>query len=523
MKIRVFSLIIMLALLLTGCGVDNSTLFTLQGKNQFSLGHPEQALLWYEQAIALDPDFAEAYYYRAAAYLLLEAHDKTIADLDRAIALRPEWAEAYLVRAVSYRLAGHSGQAYADFEKFLALNSDFLPTQYEQRIGMCVFWAVEEDTQIEALKDFEIEQVLEATTKAIEVDPDNVEAYFCRGNGYLVAGESEKAVADLDRVIELNPDDAVAYFQRALVYGQTVDMTAPDMSMKIKMDLDKAIELDPDFADPYWLRGTLQLYDTFGYPGAIQDFETYLALAPDVPAYAEARVQVEELLATTKSEYSSLLAASAENLRQRGRVDSAIVGFDEAIKLNPNNAEAYNGRAMAYFSLGNNEAALEDLNQAIELAPDEPRYYFNRGIAYDAMEQWNAAIADYDKAIELGPNDTDAYNGRGIAYAELGEDERAIEDFDRAIELDAENANPYLNRGKALLRAGEYDLAIADLDRAIALQPDWVTTYLYRGKAYGALGEYEQAIQDLEKYLASSAGAPDHAQVEELIATYKNK
>ena len=44
-------------------------------------------------------------------------------------------------------------------------------------------------------------------TKAIEADPDYIEAYLNRGEMYYYVNEHEKALADFDKVIELRPKE----------------------------------------------------------------------------------------------------------------------------------------------------------------------------------------------------------------------------------------------------------------------------------------------------------------------------
>ena len=44
----------------------------------------------------------------------------------------------------------------------------------------------------------------------------------------------------------------------------------------------------------------------------------------------------------------------------KGDSQAAIAAYTQAINLNPNYAEAYNSRGLAYFDLGNKQAAIAD-------------------------------------------------------------------------------------------------------------------------------------------------------------------
>ena len=106
--------------------------------------------------------------------------------------------------------------------------------------------------------------------------------------------------------------------------------------------------------------------------------------------------------------------------QEQGRLEEAIKGYDEAIRLDPQDADSYHKRGFAYFNLG----------------------------------QYERAIEDYDEAIRLNSQYTDAYIARGNAYANLGQPQRAIDDFDEAIRLDPQHALAYYNRGNAYTNLG---------------------------------------------------------------------
>ena len=115
------------------------------------------------------------------------------------------------------------------------------------------------------------------------------------------------------------------------------------------------------------------------------------------------------------------------------------------------------------------EKAVEYLNNAIKLKPEDALAYNNRGAAYAELGQYQRAIEDYNEAIRLKPEDALAYNNRGIAYSELGQYQRAIEDYNKAIRLKPEDALAYNNRGLAYLIQGNSKLGCPDEQKACTL------------------------------------------------------
>ena len=107
--------------------------------------------------------------------------------------------------------------------------------------------------------------------------------------------------------------------------------------------------------------------------------------------------------------------------------------------------------------------AIEHYSNAIKLNPQMAEAYYNRGLAYGEKEEFEPAIDDLNKAIELNPEFAEAYFCRGFVYFLKGEVERAIKDYNKAIELDPESAEAYLGRGIYWLHLQKWQEARSDL------------------------------------------------------------
>jgi tetratricopeptide (TPR) repeat protein len=113
----------------------------------------------------------------------------------------------------------------------------------------------------------------------------------------------------------------------------------------------------------------------------------------------------------------------------------AIEYLNDAIKLKPDLAMAYNNRGKAYGDLGQHEQAITDYNEAIRLKPDYADAYYNRGKDYDDLGQHQQAITDYNEAIRLKPDYAHAYNNRGVAYFIQGNKSLGCSDAQKACDL----------------------------------------------------------------------------------------
>jgi tetratricopeptide (TPR) repeat protein len=118
--------------------------------------------------------------------------------------------------------------------------------------------------------------------------------------------------------------------------------------------------------------------------------------------------------------------------------------YNQAIELNPKDAEAYNNRGvLKQTNIHDIQGALADYNKAIELNPQHAYAYYNRGLikGYNLNDK-TGALADYNQAIDLNPQYADAYYNRGnLKKDNLNDKTGAIEDFQEAANLYHEQDN----------------------------------------------------------------------------------
>ena len=132
-----------------------------------------------------------------------------------------------------------------------------------------------------------------------------------------------------------------------------------------------------------------------------------------------------------------------------GQLDKAIEAFNKTIELNPDDADSYNDRGIAFFLKGHNACAIADYDIAIRIKPEYDEAYNNRGVVYNYLGKYDYAIADYKEAIRIKPDYATAYSNRGAAYRDQGRYDHAISDYDKAIRIKPEYAVAYYNRGNA--------------------------------------------------------------------------
>jgi lipoprotein NlpI len=131
------------------------------------------------------------------------------------------------------------------------------------------------------------------------------------------------------------------------------------------------------------------------------------------------------------------------------------------------------------------DLAMQDYQQAIALEPDNAEMYYRRGNAYYSragLEMIYApnpsdflapAKADFSRVVEKNPRDADALDMLGLTDGSMGEWTEALAVFEQEAALKPRMifrvSDAYCNRGSLYPRE-KYDLAISDLNRAIQMR-----------------------------------------------------
>jgi tetratricopeptide (TPR) repeat protein len=110
---------------------DDAAVYTEHALVCHKLGHTDQSISDYSQAIRLKPDYVLAYFGRGCAYYSVKRYADALRDLTEAIRLRPKYPELYTVRAKVYDQLGSHVQAVENRKKAKELTtrsgSDMLP------------------------------------------------------------------------------------------------------------------------------------------------------------------------------------------------------------------------------------------------------------------------------------------------------------------------------------------------------------------------------------------------------------
>ena len=187
----------------------------------------EKAIADYTKCIELKPDDDSAYERRAECYKKMGQKDNAVADLakaaynagvrslfsykmyesaikyyfDKAIKLNPDYAEAYCQRGWAYFKLKNYSQAVVDCTKAIELNHQYWQAYNRRGIAYDNL-----ENYAQAISDY---------TEAIKLKPDDPVLYYNRGVSYKKSKNYSEAIADFTRYIEYKSKNADGYQMRA--------------------------------------------------------------------------------------------------------------------------------------------------------------------------------------------------------------------------------------------------------------------------------------------------------------------
>ena len=165
------------------------------------------------------------------------------------------------------------------------------------------------------------------------------------------------------------------------------------------------------------------------------------------------------------------LMSQAEKHFQAGRLGEAEVLLRNALKIQPNNADALYALGLVAYRAGKTDAAILLLEEAIDLNPSTARFHTNISAMYEMTGQLQKAIEHGRVAVTLKPQSSEAHNNLGVAYLSSGEPSIALEHFSKAVAADSRNVDALLNRSKVHIRLRRPADAERDARAATEISP----------------------------------------------------
>ena len=183
--------------------------------------------------------------------------------------------------------------------------------------------------------------------RAVELDPDFVDAYAALSEVFAVLGMYEQEFQVLEKIISIDPYNVPAHNNLGFIYGNL------GMFNEAIAEFKEVITIKPDDAMVH--ANLAAIYSKAGYlDAAMAECKMAVSLDPD---------------------YSPGHNNLGWGYFQKGMVDEAVVEIKKAVSLDPNNADAHYNLSNIYYGSGKYALAVKHCDQAMDLGRlVEPEY-----------------------------------------------------------------------------------------------------------------------------------------------------
>ena len=186
-------------------------------------------------------------------------------------------------------------------------------------------------------------------------------------------------------------------------------------------------------------------------------------------------------------------------------MNEAISLYEQAIKIDSENAKAWAGLGRVYFiqcayGFDDHEKTYRNAKQAImkaiEIDDQMAEAYEMLGwIRFSLEFHFDEAKTAFMKALELSPNNCRVVSGVGSFLSLVDELDEGMRLINLALELDPLNPETHLNFGKVYTTNGEYEKGLVAFNKALELSQGMAGIYTWISGVYYCLGKYEDSLK----------------------------
>ena len=212
---------------------------------------------------------------------------------------------------------------------------------------------------------------------------------------------------------------------------------------------------------------------------------------------------------------------------KNSNVDEAISKYEQATKLDPDNARIWWKLVLAYEKkedwqkMASASVQAEEASERAEKKKVHADYYFRQGYALEQLAEkgsgsWADPKAPFQTAIQLDPNYSQAYGELAWALIHTDDESGAIQNWTKAIQAKPDETQYYVSLADEYRRLMFYDQAEKVLKEGISFatadDKHLFNLHALLGDVYETKGDFSKAVAEYEdaKKACNSNKCNDH-------------
>ncbi|KAJ7549349.1 hypothetical protein O6H91_07G049600 [Diphasiastrum complanatum] len=443
--------------------VDEDTLLAL-AHQEYKGGNFKQALKHCTLAHERNPRRTDVLLLLGAVHYQLRDFDMCIAKNEEAIQIDPQFAESY----------GNMANAFKKGNIDLAIH--YYLVAIELRPGFCDAWS---NLASAYMRKGRLQEAAECCRHALTLNPRLVDAHSNLGNLYKAQGMTQHACYCYAEAIRIQPTFAIAWSNLA---GLLLEAGDYDRAL---LYYQEAIRLKPNFADAHLNMGNA--LKAVGKPqDSILCYQRAIQLRPDYAItygnLASVYYEQGQLDLAIMYYHKAILLDSSfieaynnlgNALKDAGRVDEAISCYRTCLALQANHPQALTNLGNIYMEWNMVSVAANFYKATLSVTSGLSAPYSNLATIYKQQGHYAEAIACYNEVLRIDPTAADGLVNRGNTLKEVGRVSEAIQDYIRAVTIRPNMAEGHANLASAYKDSGHVEAAIKSYKQALQLRADF--------------------------------------------------
>jgi len=212
---------------------------------------------------------------------------------------------------------------------------------------------------------------------------------------------------------------------------------------------------------------------------------------------AASRSQYLKTPATTASVREKCL--EGDELRKQQRYSQALQAYEEALRMDPRNFYAWNGKGTTLYNQGNYKKALEAYQRATEIDPGNAIVWVSAGLVLNRLQRYQQALVHFERALSLDPQYVAAWNGKADAQLDMNMPEEALASYQQALTYDQNSFQAWNGLGNARSSVRDFQGAVEAYSRALLVNPHSAVAWCNKAEALIRLGHNRAALDTLNE------------------------
>lgn len=456
----VFLMMSLICFVQISCKSHTTESLNAEGEVLLKQGNYNGAVVHFKNALEKDPNFVEARFNLALAYVETGKLDQAEREFQKVQLQNPRDAR------VTFQLA-----RVANFQNQPAVAVPLLDAYLKEHPNDA---AAIEQLAFAATTSGDMASAREHLEKVLAIEPDRISAKLALIHNFMVQGDRGNARQAIDALLAKEPKNRLALHALAQLEAQERD---PEGMLDVYTRISS---IDPSDLFARYKEGSLLIEKGEG---------------DSVRASAEAMIKQFP----NKAEGYRLLGLYHSRM---GNFDEAVTQLAKSLRIQPD-LETYYLLGLAYFHQGNLEMAVTQFQTVLDYAPGFIQARIMLGEIFLRQGRGAEAMIVADKMLETSPDDFRGHALKGDALMLTGKPQESLAQYGRARELSPTHYGLMLKNGLLKLSLGQAD-GEQDLLEAVRVSPQGLDARLALHAFYLRNGRGDEALKVLNDGLTGS-------------------